>query len=235
MGRAAGPHGAALGLSAPRAPRDAGPLAAFSAEQLDGLSRALAAVTLAVPAPQQAVPPAVPPPRDPPPRDPPPSREDLMGPLALALSRKHPLRLAASARGGTLLLEARGRAHDETAEAEADALLREHVLPLLPEPSADGPPVDAVRLVLDLRALAAFPRAAAVVLLERWGAFVACRCFSGRLAVVMPQAPQCAAELRAAAEQTRLAEAFAPLRCAVLARARDVAPIMDRETITAPR
>lgn len=228
MGRPTGLHGAALGLNdtaahVSRAPRDAGPLAAFSAEQLDGLSRALAAVTLAVPALQEEQP------LPGPPQDPPPSREDLIKPLALALARKHPLRLTASARSGTLMLDARGRAHDETAEIEADALLREHVLPLLPDPSADGPPVDTVRLVLDLRALAAFPRAAAVVLLERWGAFVACRCFTGRLAVVMPQSPECAAELRAAAEQTRLAEAFAPLRYAVLARARDVAPFMDSD------
>lgn len=228
MGRPTGLHGTALGLNdtaahVSRAPRDAGPLAAFSAEQLDGLSRALAAVTLAVPALQEEQP------LPGPPQDPPPSREDLIKPLALALARKHPLRLTASARSGTLMLDARGRAHDETAEIEADALLREHVLPLLPDPSADGPPVDTVRLVLDLRALAAFPRAAAVVLLERWGAFVACRCFTGRLAVVMPQSPECAAELRAAAEQTRLAEAFAPLRYAVLARARDVAPFMNSD------
>jgi hypothetical protein len=187
---------------------------------LDSLSRALSAVTLAVP--ENKTPNNTEVEREAQAAGPP-SREDLADSLAEALARKHPLRLTASARARTLMLEVRGRAHGQTAEAEADALLREHVLPLLPEGEDD------LRVVLDLRALAAFPRAAAVALLVRWGSFAACRCFGGRLAVVMPHAACCAAELRAAAEQTRLAEAFAPLRCAVLTRARDVAPFMDSE------
>lgn len=204
------------------------PLAGLSAEQLDGLSRALAAVAIAVP--EQTPPsvasvePAVPAA---------PSREELFEPLARALAQKHPLRLEASAKANTLVLVVRGRALPDSADAEADALLREHALPLLC-PAADAPadapvalPGDAVRLVLDLRALAAFPRGAAVALLERWGAFAASRCYGGRIAVVLPCADDCAGELRAAAAETHLAEAFAPLRCAVFSRSRDVAAFMD--------
>lgn len=204
------------------------PLAGLSTEQLDGLSRALAAVAIAVPE-QQAAPPSV----EPAVPAAAPSRESLFEPMARALAQKHPLRLEASAKANTLVLVVRGRALPDSADAEADALLREHALPLLC-PAADAPadapvalPGDAVRLVVDLRALAAFPRGAAVALLERWGAFVASRCFGGRIAVVLPCADDCAAELRAAAADTHLAEAFAPLRCAVFTRSRDVAAFMD--------
>jgi hypothetical protein len=197
----------ALRLSAP----------VFSADALDSLARALTAVKLSHP-------------EKPPP--PPPSREDLVAPLMRALAEKNPLRLdaTASAKASTLVLVASGRARDAAAaEDEADALLREHALPPLCG-EATRPavlPGDNVRLVLDLRALAFFPRAAAIATMQRWGAFAACRCFEGRIAVVMPHSDECAAELRAAVAEARAADAFAQLRCAVFVRSRDVAQFMN--------
>lgn len=213
MERAAGPCGDALRL-------EESPLAGLSTAQLDSLANALAAVAISAPPTEKkenvpAAPVA-------------PTRDELISPLLEALAKKHPLCLKASGKAGTLVVVVSGRASPRAAQADesADALLREHVLPLICGDNALLPG-DNVRLVLDLRALAFFPREAAAALLERWGAFAASRCFAGRIAVVMPSVDDCSASLRTAAAETRLSEACRSLRTAVLARARDVAAFFD--------